>query len=153
VVLLRLDGAQCGGLPADGTVIACDVSTEWTDIGRRFWREAGVDSRIDLRIKPALETLDGLLEQGEAGRFDFAFIDADKPNYAAYYEKLLLLIRAGGLIAVDNTLALAGAPIFRQDSANAKALRVFNDFVRRDERVDLSLLSIGEGLTLLRKRG
>jgi len=139
-------------LPADGCLIACDVSAEWTDIGRRFWREAGVDSRIDLRLRPALETLDELLEQGEANGFDFAFLDADKPNYAAYYEKLLLLVRPGGLIAVDNTLALAGAPIVHQNTESANALRAFNDSVRGDERVDLALLSIGEGLTLLRKR-
>jgi caffeoyl-CoA O-methyltransferase len=139
-------------LPPDGRVIACDVSAEWTEIGRRFWREAGVESKIDLRLKPALETLDELLEQGETNRFDFAFIDADKPSYGAYYEKLLLLVRPGGLIAVDNTLALAGAPIIRQDSASANAMRAFNDAVHADERVDLAMLTIGEGLTLLRKR-
>jgi caffeoyl-CoA O-methyltransferase len=139
-------------LPADGRVIACDVNAEWTEIGRRFWREAGVESKIHLRLKPALETLDELLEQGEANRFDFAFIDADKPSYGAYYEKLLRLIRPGGLIAVDNTLALAGAPIIRQTSASANAMREFNETVHRDERVDLALLTVGEGLTLLRKR-
>lgn len=140
-------------LPADGCLIACDVSTEWTDIGRRFWREAGVEPLIDLRIGPALATLDELLRQGEAERFDFAFIDADKPRYRDYYERLLSLIRPGGLIAVDNTLALAGAPIVDQDTDSAKAMRAFNDSVHRDERVDLAMLSIGEGLTLLRKRG
>lgn len=140
-------------LPDDGRVITCDVNTEWTDIGRRFWREAGVESRIDLRLGPGLATLDELLEGGEANRFDFAFIDADKPNYIAYYEKLLLLIRPGGLIAADNTLALAGAPIVHQTRANAEAMRAFNDFVHHDERVDLAMLSVGEGLTLLRKRG
>ncbi|HEX6997950.1 MAG TPA: class I SAM-dependent methyltransferase [Gammaproteobacteria bacterium] len=139
-------------LPADGLLIACDVSREWTDVGRRFWREAGVESRIDLRIRPALETLDELLREGGAGTFDFAFVDADKPSYAAYYEKLLELLRPGGLIAVDNTLALAGAPIFAQESAGAKALRAFNDFVRDDERVDHAFLTVGEGVTLLRKR-
>jgi caffeoyl-CoA O-methyltransferase len=139
-------------IPADGSIIACDVNAEWTEIGRRFWREAGVESKIDLRLKPALETLDELLAQGEANRFDFAFIDADKPSYGAYYEKLLLLIRPGGLIAVDNTLALAGAPIIRQSSASANAMRAFNDAVHRDERVDLAMLTVGEGLTLLRKR-
>lgn len=140
-------------LPDDGRLIACDVSAEWTDIGRPFWREAGVESRIDLRLKPALETLDDLLGHGEAGAFDFAFIDADKPSYAAYYEKLLELLRPGGLIAVDNTLALSGEPIVHQDTDNARALRAFNEAVRDDERVDLAMLSIGEGLTLLRKRG
>ncbi|HEY8519380.1 MAG TPA: class I SAM-dependent methyltransferase [Gammaproteobacteria bacterium] len=139
-------------LPADGLLVTCDVSKEWTDVGRRFWREAGVESRIDLRLKPALETLDELLRDGAAGTFDFAFVDADKPSYAAYYEKLLELLRPGGLIAVDNTLALAGAPIIEQRSANAKALREFNDLVRGDERVDHAFLAVGEGVTLLRKR-
>ncbi len=139
-------------LPADGRLVTCDVSAEWTDIGRRYWREAGVESRIELRLGPALETLERLLGQGEANRFDFAFIDADKPNYRAYYEKLLTLVRPGGLIAVDNTLALSGAPIMKQPNANAAAMREFNAFVHRDERVDLAMLSVGEGLTLLRKR-
>jgi caffeoyl-CoA O-methyltransferase len=139
-------------LPADGRLVACDVSEEWTNIGRRFWREADVESRIDLRIRPALETLDELLEGGAQGTFDFAFIDADKHNYGAYYEKLLLLLRPGGLIAVDNTLAVSGAPIMKQQTASARALRTFNDLVHRDERVDLALLTVGEGLTFLRKR-
>ncbi len=139
-------------MPDDGRLITCDVSVEWTETARRFWREAGMDERIDLRIKPALETLDELLAQGDADGFDFAFIDADKPNYPAYYEKLLQLLRPGGLIAADNTLALAGTPIIHQDDTNAKAMREFNDLVRGDQRVDLALLSVGEGLTLLRKR-
>lgn len=139
-------------LPEDGRLIACDVNAEWTNVGRPFWREAGVESRIDLRIRPALETLDELLEGGAAGSFDFAFLDADKPNYGAYYEKLLLLMRSGGLIAVDNTLAVAGAPVAHGKSTSAKALRAFNDLARSDERVDFALLTIGEGLTLLRKR-
>ena len=139
-------------LPADGWLITCDVNADWTAIGQRFWSKAGVDSRIDLRLKPALETLDELLAAGEAGRFDFAFIDADKPSYAAYYERLLTLVRPGGLIAVDNTLALAGTPIFAHESANAKAMRAFNELVHRDERVDLAMLTVGEGLTLLRVR-
>jgi caffeoyl-CoA O-methyltransferase len=139
-------------LPADGRLITCDVKADWAAVGQPFWREAGMESRIDLRIRPALETLQALLDDGEAGRFDFAFIDADKPNYAAYCEKLLELIRPGGLIAVDNTLALAGEPIFALESDNAKAMRAFNDFIHHDERVDLALLTIGEGLTLLRVR-
>jgi predicted O-methyltransferase YrrM len=139
-------------LPADGRLIACDVKEEWANVGRPFWREAGVETRIDLRIRPALETLDALLDDGGAGTFDFAFIDADKPSYGAYYEKLLELIRPGGLIAVDNTLAVAGALIASLETPNAKALRAFNDLVKRDDRVDFALLAIGEGLTLLRKR-
>ncbi|HEX6994884.1 MAG TPA: class I SAM-dependent methyltransferase [Gammaproteobacteria bacterium] len=139
-------------LPPDGLLITCDVSREWTDIGRPFWREAGVESRIDLRIKPAVETLDELLAAGEAGRFDFAFIDADKTGYRAYYERLLRLIRPGGLIAVDNTIALAGGPIFSEGSESAAALLELNALLRDDERVDHAMLSVGEGLTLLRKR-
>jgi predicted O-methyltransferase YrrM len=139
-------------LPPDGLLITCDVNEEWTSIGRRFWREAGVESRIDLRIRPALETLDELLGGGARGTFDFAFIDADKPNYPAYYEKILELLRPNGLIAVDNTLALAGEPVMNQKTANAKAMCAFNDFVRGDERVDAAMLTVGEGLTLLRKR-
>lgn len=140
-------------LPPDGLLITCDVSEEWTSIGRKFWREAGVESRIDLRLKPGLETLDELLAGGGRGTFDFAFVDADKPNYRAYYEKLLELLRPGGLIAADNTLALAGEPIVTQQTANAKAMCAFNDFVRGDARVDAAMLTVGEGLTLLRKRG
>jgi caffeoyl-CoA O-methyltransferase len=139
-------------LPPDGKLVACDVNAEWVDVGRPFWREAGVESRIDVRIRPALETLGSLLEDGAAGTFDFAFLDADKPNYPAYYEKLLTLLRPGGLVAVDNTLAVSGEPIVRQQSTSAKALRAFNERVRNDERVDFALLTIGEGLTLLRKR-
>jgi caffeoyl-CoA O-methyltransferase len=139
-------------LPTDGLLITCDVNAEWPAIGQRLWRKAGVDSRIDLRIRPALETLDELLAGGQAGTFDFAFIDADKPSYGAYYEKLLRLVRRGGLIAVDNTLALAGTPVFEQSSVNAKAMVAFNDTVHRDERVELAMLTVGEGLTLLRVR-
>src|SRR6185436_9968573 len=136
-------------LPADGTLIACDVNAEWADVGRKFWREAGVEPRIDLRIRPALETLDALLAEGGAGTFDFAFVDADKPSYPAYLDKLLQLLRTGGLIAVDNTLAVSGEPIMRQQTKTAKALRAFNELARRDERVDFALVTIGEGLTLL----
>jgi len=139
-------------LPADGLLITCDVKGEWTDIGRPFWREAGVEPRIDLRLRPAIETLDELLAAGEAGRFDFAFIDADKTGYRAYYERLLELIRPGGLIALDNTIALAGGPIISEGSESAAALLELNAFLREDERVDHAMLSIGEGLTLVRKR-
>jgi predicted O-methyltransferase YrrM len=139
-------------LPADGTLIACDINDTWTSIGRPFWREAGVESRIDLRLQPALQTLDQLLAEAQQNTFDFAFIDADKPNYIRYYEKLLQLVRPGGLIAADNTLAVSGAPIVRQSGVTAKALREFNEHVHHDERVDLSLIPIGEGLTLLRRR-
>jgi caffeoyl-CoA O-methyltransferase len=140
-------------LPPDGKLIACDVSEEFTSVGRPFWREAGVEGRIDLRLQPALKTLDELLAQGEQNKFDFAFVDADKPNYINYYEKLLLLVRPGGLICADNTLAVSGEPIVRQNRPTAKALRAFNEHVHNDERVDLSMLPLGEGVTLLLKRG
>lgn len=139
-------------LPADGKLIACDISDEFTQIGRPFWREAGMESRIELRLQPALKTLDELLAQGEQNTFDYAFVDADKPNYIHYYEKLLQLVRPGGLILADNTLAVSGAPIIRQTGGIAKALREFNEHVHHDERVDLSLIPIGEGLTLMRRR-
>ena len=139
-------------LPADGKLITCDISAEWTAVGQKLWHKAGVADRIELRLKPALETLDELLAAGEAGRFDFAFIDADKPNYPAYYERLLKLIRRNGLIAVDNTLALAGAPVMTQGSTNAKAMVAFNEQLRKDERVEQAMLTVGEGLTLLRVR-
>jgi predicted O-methyltransferase YrrM len=139
-------------LPEDGKLIACDISDEFTRVGKPFWREAGVEGRIDLRVQPALKTLDELLVQGRQNTFDFAFVDADKPNYIHYYEKLLQLVRPGGLILADNTLAVSGAPIIRSDSEIAKALREFNEYVHHDERVDLSLIPIGEGLTLLRRR-
>jgi caffeoyl-CoA O-methyltransferase len=139
-------------LPEDGKLIACDISDEYTRVGRPFWREAGVESRIDLRLQPALTTLDQLLVSDGPDSFDFAFIDADKRAYPQYYEKLLQLLRPGGLIAADNTLAVSGAPIIRQNGISARALREFNEHVHHDERVDLSMLPIGEGLTLLRKR-
>ena len=139
-------------MPRDGEIIACDVSLEWTQIARRFWREAGVDARIDLRIAPALATLDDLL-QGGGSSFDFAFIDADKENYLEYYERVVELLRPGGLLVVDNVLwggAVADASV--QD-AETNAIRALNDRARDDERVDMSLVPIGDGLLLARKRG
>jgi predicted O-methyltransferase YrrM len=139
-------------LPADGKLITCDVSDEFTRIGRPFWKEAGVESKIDLRLQPGLNTLDELLKEGQQNTFDFAFVDADKPNYIQYYERLLQLVRPGGLICADNTLGLSGVPIIRQENLSAKAMREFNEYVHHDERVDLSMTPIGEGLTLLRRR-
>lgn len=139
-------------MPRDGELIACDVSLEWTQVARRFWREAGVDSRIDLRIGPALATLDDLL-QGGGSSFDFAFIDADKENYLEYYERVVELLRPGGLMAVDNVLwrgAVADAAV--QD-AETNAIRALNDRAHHDERVDMSLVPIADGLLLARKRG
>lgn len=139
-------------LPDDGRILACDVSEEWTSIARRFWRDAGVDRKIDLKLQPAMRTLEALVEAGEAGQYDFAFIDADKPSYDAYYEMLLTLLRPGGLIAIDNTLWSGRVADPSERDENTAALRALNDKLHRDERVDLSLLPIGDGLTLVRKR-
>jgi len=139
-------------LPADGKLVACDINSTTTAIARQFWREAGVESRIELRLQSALKSLDELLAAGGAGLFDFAFIDADKTSYQAYYEKLLVLMRPGGLIAVDNTLWSGRVADPIDMDADTAALRVFNDHVHGDSRVDLSLIPVGDGLTLLRKR-
>lgn len=139
-------------LPAHGELVCCDVSSEWTAVGRPFWEEAGVAGKIDLRIAPAAETLDALIAEGWAGTVDFVFIDADKPNYDAYYERALVLARPGGLIAVDNVL-WGGAVVDEADrSADTVAIRALNAKIRGDERVTMALLPIGDGLTLARKR-
>jgi len=139
-------------LPDDGRIIACDVSEEYTAIARRYWREAGVERKIDLRLRPALETLDDLIATGQGNRFDFAFIDADKGNYANYYERALVLVRPGGLIAIDNVLWY-GRPIDPavQDS-DTKAIRAFNEKLHRDERVWITMLPVRDGLTLASKK-
>lgn len=140
-------------LPEEGRLVACDVSREWTDIGRRYWEEAGVADRIDLRIGLAIETLDALLESGSGESFDFAFIDADKTGYLNYYERCLQLIRPGGLIAVDNTLwhgKIADASVTDPDTEAIRSLLIH---VRDDVRVTSSLVPIGDGLLLARKRG
>lgn len=139
-------------LPEDGRILACDVSEEWTSIARRFWREAGVDHKIDLQLQPATRTLEARIAAGDSGHYDFAFIDADKPAYDAYYELVLKLLRPGGLIALDNTLWSGRVADPSDRSPDTTALRVLNDKLHRDERVDLTLLPIGDGLTLVRKR-
>jgi predicted O-methyltransferase YrrM len=139
-------------LPDDGRIVACDVSEQWTSVARRYWEEAGVSDKIDLRLAPAKETLDDLLASGQAGTFDFIFIDADKQGYADYYERALQLLRPGGLIAVDNVLwsgRVADPAVADRDT---KALRSFNERLLRDERITLSLLPIADGLTLALKR-
>ncbi len=138
-------------LPDDGYLLACDVSDEYTRIGKPYWQAAGVNRRIDLRIGPALQTLDARLAAGETGTYDFAFIDADKTAYDAYYERCLELVRQGGVIAIDNVLwsGDVARPARTPDTA---ALQALNDKLHRDERIDLSLLPIGDGLTLARKR-
>ncbi len=144
--------AMALALPADGRLIACDVSDEFTSIARRYWQEAGVADKIELRLGPAVATLDEMLAAGEAGSFDMAFIDADKENYDAYYERCLQLLRLGGLILIDNVL-WGGRPADanEQDESTA-AIRALNAKIHADERVTASLLSIGDGLTLARKR-
>lgn len=138
-------------LPADGRIVACDVSEKWTAIARKYWKEAGVAGKIDLRIAPALATLDGLIASGKTGSFDFAFIDADKTNYSGYYERVLTLLRSGGLIAVDNTLWGGQVIDKKAKSADTQAIRQFNDRLSGDLRVHLSLLPVGDGLTLALK--
>ncbi len=139
-------------LPDDGRIVACDVNPEWTAIARQFWREAGVAHKIDLRLQPAARTLAELATAGGTNQFDFAFIDADKTGYVGYYEQLLALLRPGGLIVADNTLwsgRVADPDAIEEDTV---ALRAFNDKLHADQRIDLSLLPIGDGLTLARKR-
>lgn len=138
-------------LPDDGRVLACDVSDEYTRIGKPFWQRAGVAHKIELVLQPALATLDARLAAGEAGSYDFAFIDADKTGYDAYYERCLSLLRAGGLIALDNML-WGGAVTRRTSDAETRSLQALNDKLRRDERVDMALLTVGDGVTLARKR-
>jgi caffeoyl-CoA O-methyltransferase len=139
-------------LPEDGRIVACDVSEEWTSVARRYWAEAGVEHKMELRIAPALETLEHLLASGEAGSIDFAFLDADKENYTRYYELALGLVRPGGLIVADNTLWSGRVADPANNEAATLALRRFNASLHRDERVELSLVPIGDGLTLARKR-
>jgi predicted O-methyltransferase YrrM len=139
-------------LPDDGRIVACDLSEEWTAVARRYWREAGVEHKIDLRLGPALETLDAMLAAGEREGYDLAFLDAEKTEYLAYYERCLELLRPGGLIIVDNTLwdgRVADPAVGDEDTV---AIRRFNETLHRDERIDLSLVPIGDGLTLARKR-
>lgn len=138
-------------LPEDGMVYACDVSEEWTSIGRKYWVEAGVDHKITLTIAPAADTLAGLIADGHSGTFDFAFIDADKSNYDTYYEHALTLLRSGGLIAVDNVLW--GGSVNNPDKTDddTMALKAINKKLHSDDRVNISMVTIGDGLFLARK--
>jgi predicted O-methyltransferase YrrM len=137
------------GLPDDGTLLCCDVNEEWTAIARKYWGRAGVDDKIELRIAPAIETLRSL-PAGE--RFDLAFIDADKPNYPAYYEEVLSRLRRNGVILVDNTLWGGAVVDAKATDDNTRAIRAFNDGVAADDRVESTILTVGDGLTLIRKR-
>lgn len=140
-------------LPDDGRVLACDISDEYTRVGRPYWQRAGVEHRIELVLEPALNTLDARLAAGHAGRYDFAFIDADKANYAQYFERCLKLVRTGGLIALDNTL-WSGRVAHTADAGDADtlALQQLNHALHADARIDVALLPLGDGLTLARKR-
>lgn len=140
------------GLPANGQLIACDISEAYTAVARRYWQEAGLATRIELRLAPALETLDRLIADGEADRFDFAFVDADKDGYAGYYERCLTLVRPGGLIALDNMLWDGAVADPARDDADTVAIRAVTAQIRDDSRVDISLVPIGDGLMLARKR-
>jgi caffeoyl-CoA O-methyltransferase len=148
-------------MPDDSVTVTCDINSEWANIGREYWKKAGVENKIDLRIGPALETLDELISQGQKGTFDFAFIDADKVNYDGYYERSLELLRPGGLIAIDNVFLFGSVvdPELLDEDLKAMisiedilAMRTLNEKLKNDERVDLSMLPIADGLTLVRKK-
>jgi predicted O-methyltransferase YrrM len=139
-------------LPDDGKVIACDISEEYTAIAKDFWERAGVSEKIDLRIAPALETLDQLISEGETGSFDLAFIDADKRNYENYYERALTLLRPGGLILIDNVLWSGKVIDPTITDKQTQAIREFNQKLHQDSRISLSLIAIADGLTLALKR-
>lgn len=139
-------------LPEEGRLVCCDVSEEWTAIARRYWDEAGVGHKVDLRIAPATETLDALLADGEEAAYDLAFIDADKTGYDDYYERLLRLVRPGGLIAIDNVLWGGRVADETVDDPDTAALRALNRKLATDERVSLCLLPIADGVTLARVR-
>ncbi len=139
-------------LPPGGRLVACDVNEEWSEVARRYWAEAGVADRIDLRLAAAIETLDGLLADGQGETFGFAFIDADKANYERYYERILSLLKPGGLVCVDNVLWDGSVIDGAKQDADTRAIRAFNRLLHEDTRVSLSLVPIGDGLTLARKR-
>ncbi len=144
--------AMALALPADGKLIACDVSREWTTVAERYWREAGVADRVELRIGPGTESLDALLGEFGAGSFDLAFIDADKASYDAYYERCLRLLRVGGLVLLDNMLWSGAVADPSVNDTDTVALRTLNAKAHADERVDSCLLTVGDGMLMARKR-
>jgi predicted O-methyltransferase YrrM len=144
--------AMAMALPPGGQIVCCDVSKEYTDVAMRAWAEAGIADRVELHLAPATETLDALLEAGRAGTFDMAFIDADKPNYAAYYDRCLRLVRAGGLIAIDNVLWSGRVADPANQEASTLAIRALNAAIAADPRVDVAMVPIADGLTLARVR-
>ena len=139
-------------LGSDGKLWCCDVSEEWTAIGRRYWKEAGLDNRIELTIAPALQTLDGLLAKGLAGQIDMAFIDANKNDYDAYYERCLTLVRKGGLILIDNVLWGGSVANLADKDEDTTAIRALNAKLKADQRVELTLFAVGDGMTCALKR-
>jgi len=139
-------------LPADGRLVCCDLSREWTDVARRYWAQAGVADKIELRLGPALDTLDGMVVEGLAGTFDFAFLDADKDNYPAYADRILTLLRRGGLMAIDNVFWGGDVAQPEVDNVSVRGIRKLNRMLASDERVSLSMVPIADGLTLARKR-
>lgn len=167
-LLLRLMGARraielgtytgyssiciASALPADGELICCDITEQWTDVARRYWQRAGLDSIISLQLRPALDTLQDLLEQGRDGEFDFVFIDADKQNYLAYYEHALRLVRPGGLIAIDNTLWSGAVADPADQEPGTRAIRRMNEMLKEDIRVHRCMLPLGDGLGLAMKK-
>lgn len=138
-------------LPADGKLIACDISEEYTTIARRYWAKAGMADRIDLRLAPAVETLDRLLEEGQSGSFDFGFIDADKSSYDSYYERVLALLRPGGVLVVDNVLWSGDVADPEKKDADTISIRALNKKIVSDSRVSMSLIPVADGLMLVRK--
>ncbi|HET7260500.1 MAG TPA: class I SAM-dependent methyltransferase [Casimicrobiaceae bacterium] len=144
--------AVAQALPADGSLVCCDVSDEWTSVARRYWRETGVDAKIELRLAPARETLDALLRAPGPGSFDFAFVDADKTGYDGYYDQCLELVRPGGLVAFDNMLWSGKVADAEDHGADTLALRALNAKAHRDPRVDACLLTVGDGVLLVRRR-
>ncbi len=139
-------------MPDEGRVLACDISDEFTRIGKPYWEQAGVAHKIELVLAPALQTLQSRLQAGEAGQYDFAFVDADKGGYDAYVESCLQLLRPGGLLAIDNTLWGGSVARDAAGDADTAALQALNDKLHHDQRIDLALLPLGDGLTLARKR-
>jgi len=140
-----------GAMPENGKLVCCDISPQWTDIAEKYWLLAGLENKIDLYIQPAEQTLQMLLDDGAERSFDFVFIDADKQNYIMYYEMALRLLRKGGMIAVDNTLWSGAVADPENNEPGTRAIRRFNEMIKKDTRVSKSLLTIGDGLTLILK--
>ena len=139
-------------LPEDGLIVACDLNEEWANMGRKYWQKAGVEQKIKLCMAPAKDTLGKMLDNGEQGQYDFAFIDADKENYVIYYDQCLKLLRPGGLLAIDNVLWDGNVADLTKQDEETQAIRALNQHVYNDQRVDLAMVPIGDGLTLARKR-